>query len=324
MENFSYSRPATLRDATAQLGKEHGRVAIIAGGTDLLGEMKDELAAPARLVPVRHLREMQGVRTVGAGLRIGAATPLVDVVENRAVQEQAPLLAMAAVKVGTPAIRNMGTIGGNICQRPRCWYYRNNYPCFKHGGSACFSALGENDFHAILEGGPSFIVHPSDTAPALVALGASARIAGPGGRERIVPLDAFFVTPRQDVRRENVLQPDEILVELQVPNAPAGSRATYVKEMVRETWNFALCSVAAMVTLSNGVVSDVRIVMGGVAPVPYRALKAEAAIRGQRLTETTAAAAGAAAVEGARPLAKNGYKVPLTQATVKRALLSLA
>jgi xanthine dehydrogenase YagS FAD-binding subunit len=324
MENFSYSRPATLRDATAQLGKDHGRVAILAGGTDLLGEMKDELAAPARLVPVRHLREMQGIRTVGAGLRIGAATLLVDVVEHTAVQQQAPLLAMAAGKVGTPAIRNMGTIGGNICQRPRCWYYRNNYPCFKHGGSACFSALGENDFHAILEGGPSFIVHPSDTAPALVALGASARIAGPGGRERTVPLDAFFVTPRQDVRRENVLQPDEILVELQVPNAPPGSRATYVKEMVRETWNFALCSVAAMVTLSNGVVTDVRLVMGGVAPIPYRALKAEAALRGQRLTETTAAAAGAAAVEGARPLAKNGYKVPLTQATVKRALLSLA
>jgi xanthine dehydrogenase YagS FAD-binding subunit len=324
MENFSYSRPATLRDATAQLGKEHGRVAILAGGTDLLGEMKDELAAPARLVPVRHLREMQGIRTVGAGLRIGAATLLVDVVEHAAVQQQAPLLAMAAGKVGTPAIRNMGTIGGNICQRPRCWYYRNNYPCFKHGGSACFSALGENDFHAILEGGPSFIVHPSDTAPALVALGASARIAGPGGRERTVPLDAFFVTPRQDVRRENVLQPDEILVELQVPSAPAGSRATYVKEMVRETWNFALCSVAAMVTVSNGVVSDVRIVLGGVAPVPYRAVKAEAALRGQRITETTAAAAGAAAVEGARPLAKNGYKVPLTQAAVKRALLSLA
>jgi xanthine dehydrogenase YagS FAD-binding subunit len=218
----------------------------------------------------------------------------------------------------------MGTIGGNICQRPRCWYYRNNYPCFKHGGSACFSALGENDFHAILEGGPSFIVHPSDTAPALVALGASARIAGSAGRERTVPLDKFFVTPRQDVRRENVLQPDEILVELQVPNAPSGSKATYVKEMVRETWNFALCSVAAMVTISNGVVSDVRIVLGGVAPVPYRALKAEAALRGQRLTETTAATAGAAAVADARPLAKNAYKVPLAQATVKRALLSLA
>ena len=324
MDNFSYSRPATLRDATAQLGKEHGRVAVIAGGTDLLGEMKDELAAPERLVPIRHLREMQGIRTVGAGLRIGAATPLVDVVEHGAVQQQAPLLAMAAGKVGTPAIRNMGTLGGNICQRPRCWYYRNNYPCFKHGGSTCFSALGENDFHAILEGGPSFIVHPSDTAPALVALGASARIVGPNGRERTVPLEAFFVTPRQDVRRENVLQPDEILVELQVPNAPAGSRATYVKEMVRDTWNFALCSVAAMVTLSNGVVSDVRIVMGGVAPIPYRALKAEAALRGQRLTETTAAAAGAAAVADARPLARNGYKVALTQATVKRALLSLA
>jgi xanthine dehydrogenase YagS FAD-binding subunit len=230
---------------------------------------------------------------------------------------------MAAGKVGTPQIRNMGTIGGNLCQRPRCWYYRNNYPCFKHGGNACFSAAGENDFHAILEGGPSFIVHPSDTAPALVALGATARIAG-GARERTVPLDKFFVTPKQDPRRENILQPNEILTEIEVPNAPAGSKAIYVKEMVREIWDFALCSVAAMVTVQNGVVQDARIVLGGVAPVPYRAVRAEAALKGQPLNEAAAAAAGVAATDGARPLAKNGYKVPLTQAVVKRALLSLA
>ncbi len=239
------------------------------------------------------------------------------------VQQQIPLLAMAAGRVGTPQIRNMGTIGGNLCQRPRCWYYRNNYPCFKHGGKACYSALGENDYHAILEGGPSYIVHPSDTAPALVALGATARIVGRSG-ERMVPLDKFFVTPRQDVTKENVLMPDEILVEIQVPNAPAGSKAIYVKEMVREVWDFALCSVAAMVTVQNGVVQDVRIVLGGVAPIPYRALKAEAAIKGKPLNEASAAAAGLAAVEGAKPLAKNGYKVPLTQAVVTRALLSLA
>jgi xanthine dehydrogenase YagS FAD-binding subunit len=230
---------------------------------------------------------------------------------------------MAAGKVGTPQIRNMGTIGGNLCQRPRCWYYRNNYPCFKHGGDTCFSAAGENDYHAILEGGPSFIVHPSDTAPALVALGATARIVG-GSGERTVPFDRFFVTPKQDVRRENVLQPNEVLAEITVPSAPAGSKAIYVKEMVREVWDFALCSVAAMVTVQNGVVQDARIVLGGVAPIPYRALKAEAAIKGKPLDEASCTAAGLAATDGARPLAKNGYKVPLTQAVVKRALLSLA
>jgi xanthine dehydrogenase YagS FAD-binding subunit len=326
MENFSYSRPATLRDATAQLGKEKqfGKVAVIAGGTDLLGEMKDDLAAPERLVSIRHLKELQGIRSTGSGLRIGAATLLADIAENQMVQQQTPLLAMAAGKIGTPQIRNMGTIGGNLCQRPRCWYYRNNYPCFKHGGNTCFSALGENDYHAILEGGPSFIVHPSDSAPALVALGATARIVNGSGRERLVPMAQFFVLPKVNPSRENVLLPDEILTGIDVPNAPAGARAIYSKEMVREVWDFALCSVAAMVTLQNGVVQDARIVLGGVAPIPYRALKAEAAVRGKSLDDASAAAAGLAAVDGARPLAKNGYKVQLTQAVVKRALLSLA
>jgi xanthine dehydrogenase YagS FAD-binding subunit len=323
MDNFSYSRPATLKDAAGQLGKEHGKVAVIAGGTDILGEMKDNLASPERLVPIRHLAELQGVRPSGTGLRIGAATLLVDVVENPMVQERAPLLAMAAGKIGTPQIRNMGTIGGNLCQRPRCWYYRNNFPCYKHGGNTCFSAAGENDYHAILEGGPSFIVHPSDAAPALVALGATARISS-GSRERTVPMEKFFVTPRQDVRRENVLLANEILTSIDVPAAPAGSKAVYVKEMVREIWDFALCSVAAMVTVKDGVVADARVVLGGVAPIPYRAAKAEAALIGKPLNEANATAAGVAAVDGARPLAKNAYKVPLTQAVVKRALLSLA
>ena len=323
MDNFRYTRPATLRDAAAQLGREHGTIAIIAGGTDLLGEMKDGLAAPEQLVSVRHMAELQGIRASAGGLRIGAATLLVDIVEHAMVQERAPLLAMAAGKIGTPQIRNMGTIGGNLCQRPRCWYYRNNFPCYKHGGNTCFSAAGENDYHAILLGGPSYIVHPSDAAPALMALGATARIST-GSRERLVPMDKFFVTPREDVRRENVLLPNEILTAIDVPNAPAGSKAVYVKEMVREIWDFALCSVAAMVTVKDGVVTDARIVLGGVAPVPYRAVKAEAALTGKPLTEANAAAAGAAAVDGARPLAKNAYKVPLTQAVVKRALLSLA
>jgi xanthine dehydrogenase YagS FAD-binding subunit len=139
--------------------------------------MKDNLASPERLVSIRHVGELQGVRASGTGLRIGAATLLADIVESAMVQERTPLLAMAAGKVGTPQIRNMGTIGGNLCQRPRCWYFRNNFPCFTHGGNTCFSAAGENDYHAILLGGPSYIVHPSDTAPALVALGATARIA---------------------------------------------------------------------------------------------------------------------------------------------------
>lgn len=323
MENFSYSRPATLKEALTRLGKDHGKVALLAGGTDLLGEMKDDLLAPERLVSITQVRELQGIRPTRAGLRIGASTRIAEIVESNAVQEQAPLLAMAAERVGTPQLRNMATLGGNLCQRPRCWYFRNNYPCFKRGGDRCYAVAGENEFHAILEGGPSYIVHPSDTAPALIALGATVRIAGARG-ERAVPLEKFFVTPRQNVRRENILLPDEVLTAVEVPRAPVGSKAIYVKEMVREIWDFAVCSVAAMVTLKDGVIEDARIVLGGVAPFPYRAAKAEAALRGKALDDAAAAAAGEAAVEGARPLSKNGYKVPLTRAVVKQALLALA
>jgi xanthine dehydrogenase YagS FAD-binding subunit len=324
MDNFSYVRPASLREAAAQLtATEHDRIAILGGGTDLLGSMKDELVAPERLVHVRHLRELQGIRAGRGAVRIGAATLLADIVEHEVVQQQTPLLAMAAGKVGTPQIRNMGTIGGNLCQRPRCWYFRNNFPCFKHGGTQCFSVLGENEYHAILEGGPSFIVHPSDAAPALVALGATVRIAT-GDRERSVPIEKFFVLPRQDVRRENILRPNEILTEIEVPVAPAGSKAIYVKEMVRETWDFNICSVAVMLTLAGGTVKDARIVLGGVAPIPYRAVQAEAALQGRPLDEASAAQAAAASVAGARPLTQNAYKVPLTQAVVQRALLALA
>lgn len=323
MENFGYRRPATLTQALSFLGAQPGKVALLAGGTDLLGEMKDDLLAPERVVAIKQLKELQGIRQTPAGLRIGASTLVAEIAESPLVQARAPILAMAASKVGTPQIRNMATLGGNLCQRPRCWYFRNNFPCLKRGGDRCYAVLGENQFHAILAGGPSFIVHPSDTAPALVVLGARVRIVGIAG-ERTVPLDKFFVAPRQDVRRENVLQPDEILAEVQVPGAPAGARAIYLKEMVREVWDFALCSVAAMVTVKEGIVQDARIVLGGVAPVPYRAAKAETVLRGKPLDETTAAAAGAAAVEGALALSKNAYKIPLTQAVVKRALLSLA
>ena len=326
MDNFSYSRPATLKDAAADLAKEkaHGRVMLLAGGTDLLGAMKDNLAAPERLVSLTHVKELQGIRPVAAGLRIGAATLLVDIAESAVVQEKAPLLAMAAGKVGTPQIRNMGTLGGNLCQRPRCWYYRNNYPCYKHGGNTCFSALGENDYHAILDAGPSFIVHPSDTASALVALGASARIVGAGNRERVVPMDTFFVLPRDNVRRENVLLPDEILAEIMVPTAASGSKAVFVKEMVREVWDFPLCSVAAMVTLQNGVVQDARIVLGGVAPIPWRVPAAENYLVGKTLGAEVLAETGKIALAEAKPLEKNAYKVPLTQTLVRRAVAKAA
>src|SRR5216117_3147868 len=212
MDNFSYSRPATLRDAANQLGKEHGKIALIAGGTDLLGEMKDNLASPERIVSIRHLAELQGVRASGTGLRIGAATLLADIVENPMVQERMPLLAMAAGKVGTPQIRNMGTIGGNLCQRPRCWYFRNNFPCYKHGkNGSSLIPNGENKFHAILgNSGPAYFVSASSLGPALVALGAKVKLVSAKG-SREVDAEKFFVTPMNDASREIALMPNELL-----------------------------------------------------------------------------------------------------------------
>jgi len=232
------------------------------------------------------------------------------------------VLAEAAENVGTPQIRNAGTLAGNVCQRPWCWYFRNGFPCLKNGGKICFSASGENQLHAIFGGGPSYIVHPSDSAPALVALDAQFHIAGPAG-ERVVPASEFFQLPRVDASRENVLGKDEILAAIQLPAARPGVRSTYHKVLDREAWTHAVVSAAIVLEMDQQVCRSARIVLGGVAPIPWRLQKVEAMLVGQRITPELAAKAGEASVEGAHPLAKNKYKVPLTKAVVKRTLLSL-
>jgi xanthine dehydrogenase YagS FAD-binding subunit len=239
------------------------------------------------------------------------------------IRERYALLAEAAESVATPQIRNVGTLGGNICQRPWCWYFRNGFPCFKAGGKQCFSITGENQFHAILGGGPSFIVHPSDTAPALVALGAAFQLVGPAG-ERIVPAGDFFILPRQDAGRENVLADGEVLAAVQLPSPSPGTRSTYYKVLDREAWTHAVVSVAVVLEMDGEVCRTARIVLGGVAPIPWRVPEAERLLAGQRLTPDLAAQAGAAAVAGAAPLGKNAYKVPLTERAVTRTVLTLA
>jgi xanthine dehydrogenase YagS FAD-binding subunit len=233
------------------------------------------------------------------------------------------VLAEAAEAVATPQIRNVGTLAGNVCQRPWCWYYRNGFPCYKAGGNQCFSFAGENQFHAIFGGGPSYIVHPSDTAPALVALGATFRVVGPGG-ERTVPASEFFALPRQNPAKENVLADDEVLASVQLPATRSGVRSTYRKVMDREAWTHALVSAAVVLEMQNDVCRSARIVLGGVAPIPWRLTEVEKLLAGQRITDSLLQKAGDAAVAGARPLSQNAYKVPLTRNLVRRTIGELA
>jgi xanthine dehydrogenase YagS FAD-binding subunit len=239
------------------------------------------------------------------------------------IRSRYTVLAEAAESVGTPQIRNAGTLAGNVCQRPWCWYYRNNFPCFKNGGNKCFSVAGENQFHAIFGGGPSFIVHPSDTAPALVALDAKFRLAGLSG-ERTVAAAEFFALPKVNASKENVLAKDEVLASVQLPKPASGVRSAYHKVMDREAWTHAVVSAAIVLDMDQQVCRSARIVLGGVAPVPWRLQRVEAMLTGQRITPDLAAQAGEAALEGANPLAKNAYKVPLTKTVVRRTLLELA
>jgi xanthine dehydrogenase YagS FAD-binding subunit len=233
------------------------------------------------------------------------------------------VLAEAAETVATPQIRNVGTLAGNVCQRPWCWYFRNGFPCYKAGGNQCFSFAGENQFHAIFGGGPSYIVHPSDTAPALVALDAEFRIVGPGG-DRRVPAADFFALPRRDPAHENVLAENEVLASVQLPPPRAATRSAYHKVMDREAWTHAVVSAAVVLEMDQDVCRAARIVLGGVAPIPWRVPEAEKLLTGQRITPELAARVGESAVAGARPLSKNAYKVPMVRAIVERTVRQVA
>ena len=321
MKTFSNANPKDIREAIAMLAR--GNASIVGGGSDLLGMVKERLVSPDVLVNLKAIRGLDRVETQAGKTRIGGLITLDTLSHDAQIRKNYAVLAEAAESVGTPQIRNAGTLAGNVCQRPWCWYYRNGFPCLKNGGDKCFSASGENQLHAIFGGGPSYIVHPSDTAPALVALDAEFHISGRSG-DRVIPSGDFFQLPRVDAARENVLAPDDILVAVVLPAMRPGVRSTYHKVLDREAWTHAVVSVAIALEMDKQVCRSARIVLGGVAPIPWRLPKVEAMLAGQRLTPELAARAGEAAIEGARPLAKNRYKVPLTRNVVKRTLLSLA
>lgn len=326
MRAFSNANPKNVREAVSLLSQTHsqGRSAsIVGGGSDLLGMVKEHLVSPDVLVNLKSIRGLDGIEMQRGHMKIGGLITLDVLSRDPRIRKEYMVLAEAAEKVGTPQIRNAGTLAGNVCQRPWCWYFRNGFPCLKNGGNICFSASGENQLHAIFGGGPSYIVHPSDTAPALVALDAEFHIAGPLG-ERVLPASEFFQLPRVDASRENVLAKDEVLTAVRLPAPRPGTRGTYHKVLDREAWTHAVVSAVIVLEMDQQVCRSARIVLGGVAPIPWRLPKVEAMLAGQRITPELAAKAGEASVEGAHPLAKNKYKVPLTKAVVKRTLLALS
>ncbi len=295
----------------------------IAGGQDLLTTMKDYSTRPSRVVNLKSIRGLNLIQgDARRGLTIGALVTLNQLEEYPLVRAMFPGLAEAAHSIATPQIRNLGTVGGNLCQRPRCWYFRlEEVVCLKKGGSECYAAKGENKYNAILGGGPSYIVHPSDLAPMLVALGAAVSVAGAEGK-RMIPLDKFFTLPSEgSIRRENVLKNDDIITQIHVPASPFAAHSTYLKFKERESLDFALASVAVALDLGAGkTVNQARIVLGGVAPIPWRAPEAEKFLTGKSLSEEVLAQTAKLALAGANPLEKNAYKVPLTQTLVRRAL----
>src|SRR5438477_6975915 len=333
MKAFEWMNATTVAEAVRALKSAPAAADVddaprpIAGGQDLLTTMKEYITRPTRVVNLKGIRGLDKIESDGkGGLRIGALVTLNQLEESPLVRRSFPGLAEAAHSVGTPQIRNLGTVGGNLCQRPRCWYFRlEEVVCLKKGGSECYAATGENKYHAIFGGGPSYIVHPSDLAPMLLALGASVSITGADGK-RTIGLDKFFTLPAEgNIRRENVLKNDEIITEVQVPASAFAAHSTYIKFKERDSLDFALASVAAAVEVGpDKTVRQARVVLGGVAPIPWRVPKAEASLIGKTLSDEVLRHAAAIALEGAKPLAKNAYKVPLTQTLVRRALAKAA
>ncbi len=322
MPNFTYIKVKSLKEAIGQLSSKGAR--IHAGGTDLLGCLRDDIFGAEKLVSIGQVKALRGISQASdGGLRIGALTTIAEIENNKILQERFLALAQAASEVGSPQLRNQGTIGGNLCQKPRCWYYRGEFHCLRKGGDTCYAYQGENQFHCIFGGNMCYIVHPSDTAPALVAFEAMARVSGPGGA-RLVPIAKFHVPPSENVQKETILKPNEIVTEILLPPLAKGLRSSYRKVRARRSWDFALASVALALQFDGDKVAKARVVLGGAAPVPWRSKEVEEVITGSRLDAETVTRAAAAAVKNAQPLKQNGYKISLFRGMIEEELTAMA
>lgn len=321
---YRYGKVSSLEQAAAFLAQNGTGVALLAGGTDLLGEIKEGTATPAVVLDLAGAAGLSGIRKGPDGVVIGALTTVADLAADKDIERDYAVLHQAALSVASPQLRNRGTVGGNLCQRPRCWYYRDAATvCNKKGGGKCFAENGRNSRHAIFGGGICWAVHPSDLAPALLVLEGTAVLVSAKG-ERTVPLADFFTSPIVNVRRENVLAPDEILKEVRIPARKAADRSAYIKFIERGAWDFAVVSAAVKATMSGSSLGTVKLVCGGVGTKPWRLNAAEAALKGGRPDEADGQKAAARSLADARPLAENGYKVDLLKVIVGRAVAALA
>jgi xanthine dehydrogenase YagS FAD-binding subunit len=322
LPQFAYVRPQNLEQALSHLSDEGARVH--AGGTDLLGCLRDDIFETAKIVSISGLSELQGIRTAAdGGLRIGALTTITEVAEHPLIRKRYTALAHGASEVASPQLRNQGTIGGNLCQKPRCWYYRGDFNCLRKGGPTCYAAEGENQFHCIFGSDDiCYIVHPSDTAPALTALNAAIHIVGPQGR-RVLSAENFHLGPSEDVTRETVLEHGEIVTEIRLPTPAAGLQSSYRKVRARRSWDFALAGMALAVWFEDKRIVDARVVLSGAAPVPWRSRTVENAIRGQKLDTAVISAAAKAVTADAQPLQKNMYKIALFSGVIEDELTKL-
>ena len=318
MQAFEYANPATLQEAAGLLATSWGQTDLLAGGTDLLSLMKEYVHTPSRVVNLKNIKELGGISAGSAGLRIGALATMQEIASSAAVRKDYKSLADAAAGIPSPQIRHMGTAGGDLCQRPRCWYYRQGFGLLAMQDGKPLVPDGENRYHAIFGGGPAYFVSASSLGPALVALGAKVKLVSAKG-SRDLPAGQFFVIPKDGDSREIALRPDEILTEILIPAAPTHSATYEVRQKEALDWPLAVASVA--LHMKGATVSAARIVLGHVAPTPWEASDAGKALVGKIITAATAEEAGAAAVSGAQPLSQNAYKVQLAKVAVKRALL---
>jgi len=323
MKEFEHINATSLDEAISFLKDENAM--IIAGGTDLLTAMKNNVLSPSRLVNVKTVSDLNYIKyDEDQGLKIGALTLLAQIEKDHLIQKSFNILSQTAGSVATPQIRNVGTIGGNLCQKPRCWYYRNpSFQCLRKRGKVCFAVGGENRYNAIIDGGACFMVHPSDMANALIALDARVKIFSTD-EEKVVPIEDFFVTPRVSLIKENVLKPSELISEIQIPTTSPSSKGIYLKATERKTWDFAIVSVAIQANLDGDVVKDARIVIGGVSPTPFRAKDAEILLKGNAIDDRLNDAVSEEAVSKSRPLSDNSYKVSLAKSLIRQSLTVIA
>ncbi len=319
LPQFSYVRPETLKDTVKHLSA--GGAAIHAGGTDLLGCLRDGIMDVDKVVSLSALHDLRGVKeTADGGLIIGALTTITEVSENPMILKKYPCLAQGASEVASPQLRNQGTLGGNLCQKPRCWYYRGEFNCLRKGGDICYALGGEHQFHAIFgHDRICIITHPSDTAPPLAALAAKVRTMGPDGK-RTLPVETFHVLPRKNPQVETVLKPGEVITYIELPRPAGNMRSSYRKVRARRSWDFALAGAAIALEMDGDRVIDGRVVLSGAAPVPWRAQSVENAIRGKTLDDATIKRAAQAVAEGADPLPENTYKLDLFKGVIEEEL----